>query len=380
MRVLILHSRYLSGPASGENRVVEEEATLLRTGGHEVVTFTPAFAREKGGVRAGLNAIWSRESVREVSTLIKDVDPTVVHVHSLFPVLSPAVIRECSKRGLPVVMTLHNFRLACLPATFLRDGRICEDCLGHVPWRGVVHRCYRQSRAASAAVCASLGVHRTTGTFESVSLFLAVSEFIRRKHIECGLDANRILVKPNFVAPSTRREGPGSSFAVIGRLSYEKGVDTVLRAGSSVPLTVIGDGPDRSALSRNAASSVTFVGTMEPGEVVNALASVRAVLVPSRCYEGQPRVILEAFSAGVPVVASRIGGLPELIEHGVNGLLVEPGDDAGWRAAMGQLMDDAESVQLGRGAYETWRKRFTPQVALPQLENAYRIALNGRED
>jgi glycosyltransferase involved in cell wall biosynthesis len=314
--------------------------------------------------------------VRTVSRLAEDTQPTVVHIHSLFPTLSPAVIRECSKRRLPVVMTLHNFRLACLPATFLRDGRICEDCLGHIPWRGVVHGCYRQSRAASAALCASLGLHGAAGTFDGVSLFLAVSDFVRRKHIESGMDSGRILVKPNFVPKGDLRDGAGREFAMVGRLSAEKGVDTALQAaGSSLALTLIGDGPERNRLSRRAGSSVRFAGTIEPDEVASALPSFRGVLVPSRCYEGQPRVILEAFSAGVPVIASRIGGLTELVEDGANGLLVEPDDVAGWRDAMERLMNDDEAVRLGRGAYETWRQRFTPEIALRHLEEAYRVAV-----
>ncbi len=162
MRVLVLHSRYPTGTSSGENRVVDDEVELLRAAGHEVRLWSPS--PEDGGgtsrLRLGARAVWSRPAVREVERLAAELRPDVVHVHNLYPLLSPAVLRTAAA---PVVMTLHNYRLLCLPATFLRDGRTCEDCLGALPWRGVVHRCYRGSAAGSASLAASLGMHRRWG-------------------------------------------------------------------------------------------------------------------------------------------------------------------------------------------------------------------------
>jgi glycosyltransferase involved in cell wall biosynthesis len=374
MRIVLLHSRYLSGDLSGENRVVDDEAALLEHAGHEVVTFMPSARVEAGPVALARNAIWSSSAVRRVRRLVDEFRPDVLHVHSLFPALSPAVLRVPA----PVVMTLHNARLLCLPATLLRDGQSCEACIGRVPWRGLVHACYRGSRPASATMAASLTLHRAIRTLDGVTLFLAVSEFVRSRHVAAGIEPSRIRVKPSFVHPGSRRVGPGGPFLVIGRLTQEKGVDTLLRAWGEWPLEIIGDGEERRALERLAPSSVSFLGAIPGSEVSDALTRARALLIPSRS-EGLPRVVIEAFAAGVPVIASRVGGLPELVEHSVSGLLVGVDDGDGWRAAVGRLTDDAESIRLGDGAFRTWRERHSPECGLRALELAYTDAMRLRE-
>jgi glycosyltransferase involved in cell wall biosynthesis len=374
MQVLSIHSHYLSA-VSGENRVVAEEVDLLRRGGHDALLYSPSVDTDTNRARWAADTVWSRSAVDAVRELVKHHRPDVIHIHALYPRLSPAPIRAAAELGVPVVATLHNFRLLCLPATLLRDGRICEDCLGRLPWPGVVHGCYRRSRPASAAMAASLALHRARGTFDRVALFLAVSEFVKRKHVEAGFHPDRIVVKPNFATAQVRRRDPGGAFLVLGRLSTEKGIDTLLRSWDGLTLDVVGEGPERERLIELAPSSVSFHEPLPPTAVPELLARARALLVPSRCYEGQPRVVLEAFAAGVPVLASRIGGLPELVEHAVNGLLVDVDDERGWREATERLMDDDESERLGEGAFRTWQKRFTPELALKNLEDAYSTAI-----
>lgn len=370
MRIVLLHSRYLSGELSGENRVVADEAELLREGGHEVTTFTPQARLEVGPFRMARNAVWSSAAVAQVQRLLTEFRPDVVHVHSLFPALSPAVLRTSA----PIVMTLHNARLLCLPATFLRDARACESCIGKIPWRGVVHGCYRASRPASATLAASLTLHRALRTFDRVALFLAVSEFVRAKHVEAGFDAHRIRVKPNFVPPAKRRVGSGGSFLVIGRLTREKGVDILLSGWGDAPLEVVGEGDERRALEDTAPGGVRFRGAVPASSIPDLLVNARALLIPSRS-EGLPRIVVEAFAAGIPVVGSRVGGLPELVEHGVNGLLVDVDDVEGWREAVARLGDDELSTRLGMGAFATWERRHSPQAGLANLEAAYTDAI-----
>jgi glycosyltransferase involved in cell wall biosynthesis len=371
MRILVLHSRYLSGSTSGENRVVDDEIELLRSAGHEVRSWTPSMT-ETRPLRAAVNAIWSTDEASNVRRLIALDRPDVVHIHNLFPQLSPLVIRAAASRGVPTVVTLHNFRLMCLPATFLREGTPCEACAGSVPWRGVVHGCYRGSRPASMVLASSLMVHRAARTFDSVGLFLAVSDFVRSAYVEHGIDDARIRVKNNFAWPQPKRQGAGAGFLVLGRLSPEKGVDTAIAAvAGSGSLTVVGDGPERERLAATAPVGISFVGAVAPESVPAYLSRARAVLVPSRCYEGAPRSIIEAFAAGVPVIASRTGGMPELVQDGVNGLLVPPGDIRAWRTAIDRLLDDDVSERLGHGAYATWAERLSPAHAAKELERAY---------
>jgi glycosyltransferase involved in cell wall biosynthesis len=372
MRVLVLHSRYASGASSGENRVVEDEVELLRAAGHDVRLWAPMPDDATAGSRIGLavSAVWSRGAVAEVRRLAAEFQPDVIHVHNLFPLLSPAVLRAV---GAPVVVTLHNYRLLCLPAVFLRDGRACEDCLGKFPWRGVVHRCYRGSAAGSAALAASLGVHRRMRTFDHVAMFLAVSEFVCRKHLEAGFDPARIRVKPNFGSAQPRRQGPGEDFLFLGRLSEEKGLDRLVSIWRDVParLVVVGDGPERARLEAAAPDTVEFRGSVPSDQVPAFLARARALVLPSICYEGAPRTVVEAYAAGVPVVANRYGALPGVVTDGVTGLLVEPGDAAAWRTALASVMDDGTSERLGDGAFAAWRTGYSPERGIADLEAAY---------
>jgi glycosyltransferase involved in cell wall biosynthesis len=378
MRILIAHSRYLSGAASGENSVVDDEARLLRQGGHDVTLWDPSpeGLSGLGLVRKGVQAVWSRPAVEHVRDLVRANDIEVVHVHNMFPLLSPAVLRVGSAEGASVVVTLHSYRLLCLPGTFVRSGRICEDCLGRTPWPGVVHACYRGTRLGSGAVAGSLALHRAVGTFEAVHMYLAVSSFVRQKYLETGWQPDRIVVKSNFAWPQEQRDGPGEYFLFLGRLAPEKGVDTLMEIWSDVAakLLVVGDGPEGSRLRSNAPPGVEFLGTVQPSQVAALVRRARAVLVPSRWYEGQPRTILEAYAAGVPVIASRVGGLPEVVEDGTSGFLVGARDRAGWIEAVDRLRDDAEAARLGAGAYAAWKARFTPEQGLLSLERAYRRA------
>ena len=184
LKLVTLHSQYSTGVLSGENRVVADEVELLRGAGHQVELFSPTVSPHSSRLRLATDAIWSRSAVAQVASLVGDARPDVVHVHSVFPRLSPAVLRAVGDR--PIVMTLHNFRLQCLPATFLRGTDVCEDCLGHLPWRGVMHGCYRGSRPASAAMATSLALHRGARSFERVTRFLAVSTFVRRQAYSGG--------------------------------------------------------------------------------------------------------------------------------------------------------------------------------------------------
>lgn len=378
MRVLIIHSRYLSGLASGENSVVEDEARLLSEGGHEVQVWqpTPSHVAGVGLVRTGIETAWSAQAVAQVRAMVREAGAHVVHAHNLFPTLSPAVLSAAADEGATVIMTLHNYRLMCLPATYLRSGRICEDCAGRLPWRGVLHRCYRGSLPGSAALAASLSVHRALRTFDRVDLYLAVSEFLRAKYVDAGFRPERVRIKSNFAWATTRRQGSGDFFLYVGRLSAEKGIHTVVRAWHDVParLIVVGDGPDAEELRSIAPEHVEFTGLLRRAEVADLLTKAKALLVPSLSYEAQPRAILEAYAAGVPVIASRIGGLPDLVTDGESGRLVSPRRPGAWAEAVVQLLNESETERLAEGAYQLWKSRYSPERALENLNEVYQSA------
>ncbi|MGH2739800.1 MAG: glycosyltransferase [Actinomycetota bacterium] len=381
MKVLILHSRYL-GAVSGENQVVESEARLLREAGHDVRVWEPR-PRSTAGMgllQTGLDAIWSRSAARRVRALTEADQPDVVHVHNLFPSLSPAVIRVARAGGAAVVMTLHNYRLLCLPATLVRNGASCELCVGRFPLPGIRYRCYRGSLPGSAALAFSLGLHRATKTFGLVDRFLAVSEFVRAKHVEGGLPEESVVVKPHFSWPSPRRTGPGDYFLFLGRLAREKGLASILGSWRRVasPLVVVGEGPELERLRALAPPGVEFRGPVPPEDVSALVSGARAILVPSLWQEPAGRILLEAFSAGVPVLASEVGGMAETVQHDVSGLLLPPGDAVAWEHAILRLGSDADSERLGAGAWTQWRERHGPDQGLKDLEHAYRSAIRSR--
>ncbi|MGH2820852.1 MAG: glycosyltransferase, partial [Actinomycetota bacterium] len=264
---MILHSRYLSWAASGENRVVDDEARLLAEGGHEVDRWEVPFSTSGPGlIQSGVGAIWSSTAVAEVRRRVRSFRPDVVHFHNLFPKLSPAAVRAAEDEGVAVTMTLHNYRLMCLPGTLRRAGAPCELCVGKVPWRGVAYRCLRDSALGSGALAASLVVHRALDTFSRITLCLAVSEFVASKHVEAGLPAEQVRVKRNFSWEMPRRRAPGEFFLYLGRLSPEKGVGTLLEAcrRSAFPLVIAGDGQEADALRAAAPEGVDFRGAIPP--------------------------------------------------------------------------------------------------------------------
>ena len=363
--------------------MVEDESRLLQDAGHEVSVWAPEprALGELDQLRLGASAVWSRAAVAQVRRIIRQRGIEVVHVHNLFPTLSPAVLRAARAEGAAVLVTLHNYRLMCLPANLLRDGKVCESCVGRLPWRGVQHACYRDSRLGSAALATSLSLHRAIRTYSDVTRFLAVGEFVRKKHIEAGIPASRISVKPNFTWPVPHRGGPGDYFLFLGRLASEKGVDTLLRTwsllGSDARLVIVGEGPQGESLRTVAPEGVEFRGEVPPAEVAGILEGARALLVPSRWYEAAPRTIIEAYAAGVPVVASRFGALPELVQEDVTGFLAQPDDAESWADQIRALGEDATSERLGHGALGLWSERYSPQRGLEGLERAYQNAIAG---
>lgn len=392
MRVLQLHTRYRQ--PGGEDAVVAAEAAMLRAAGHEVQALT---AQNPSGARAGLGALalssWNPAARRSAERVARDLRPDVAHVHNTWYAMSPSVLAGLSAAGVPVVTTLHNYRLACANALLYRDGAPCTDCVGASPWQGVRHRCYRGSVLQSAAAASNIALHGAAGTWAAhVRVFLALTEFARATFVAAGLPSSAILVRPNATAdPGPRSTPPSASRTVlwVGRLVPEKGVDILLEAwrhrahppdldgdvNRELELVIVGDGPQRGALERAAPPRVRLIGAQPPERVRDLLLAARALVFPSRWYEGQPMAVLEAFAAGVPVLAADLGGLAETVAPVGRRWLLPPGDAAAWARGLALLADGAEVDAAGARARRVYEQRHTPRGAVASLEHAYALAI-----
>jgi len=385
MRILLIHNRYLQ--PGGEDAVFEAEKALLECSGHEVVPFVGDNARLDGmnPLMAAVTAVWSREAQRNLRQLIRETSPGVAHLHNTFLMISPAAYYACKEAGIPVVQTLHNYRLLCPNALFFRDGRVCEDCIGRiVPWPGVVHACYRGSRAASGVLATILTVHRALGTWtRMVDIFIALTEFARQKFIEGGFPAEKIVVKPNFVYPDPGvGDGEGGYALFVGRLTPEKGVETLLAAWERlempVPLKVVGDGALASKVAKAAelGQAVEWLGRKPREEVIGLMKQAAFLVFPSECYEGFPMTIAESYATGVPVVASNLGAMASLIDHGRTGLHFRPGDPEDLAAKVEWLLTHpAELTRMRKEARAEYEAKYTAERNYQLLMEIYERAI-----
>jgi glycosyltransferase involved in cell wall biosynthesis len=384
MRILLIHNRYRSEMASGENRIVDQETELLRDGGHTVIPFireSDEIARFGLLDRARLPArvVWSEADRHELLRLARRTRPDVVHIHNTFPLISPSVVYAAAQSELPIVMTLHNFRLFCANGMLYRDGHVCESCLGSSPLPGLLHACYRGSRLATTPIVSNIALHGLLRTWDRVDAFIVLSRFAREKVVEGGLPESRVIVKPNSVPRPLRvRDGAGDHFVFLGRLSPEKGPDLLLSAWSRElgTLMMVGDGPMRGVLERRArdlGDSVRLLGHRSAAECSQVLRAARALIVPSRVYEGFPVAVAEAYAHGVPVIAPAHGPFPDIVQEGVTGLLFRPGDavDLGYRMRL--ISDEGASLRMGLGAHEAFEATYTHERNLAALESIYEL-------
>ncbi len=389
MKVLIAHNIYQQ--RAGEEAVVAAETRLLREHGHDVVCYERSNDElqersQLGRIEVAIGTVWSSRSVRELADLLKRERPLIAHFHNTFPLISPSAYYACGRAGVAVVQTLHNYRLLCPGAKLLRDGAVCEACLGHgIAWRGVVHGCYRQSRAATAAAAAMLAAHRAIGSWRTrVHAYIALSEFARQKFIAGGLPAHRIAVKPNFVESGPPQRKPANYALFVGRLSEEKGPHLLVAAWRSlqarIPLRIVGDGPLLETLAREidgmSMAHVELLGRRTSDEVRTLMDGARFMVFPSLWYESAPMTIIEAFSRGLPVVTSRLGSMAEFVEDGATGLHFEPGDAADVAAKVEWAWTHpTEMERMGRAARATYESRYLPSKNYEMLMDIYRGAL-----
>ncbi len=387
MKIIQFHNEYkLSG---GEDTVVENERLQLEANGHEVIQHK-RHNRDLEDPWVLLSTLWSlkysSKSYEAVSAVLQRTKPDVAHVHNYFPQYTPAVFDACYENGIPVVHTLHNFRIICPSATFYIGGRIDESSLVKGPYSVVKKRAYRDSYVLTLLVAGMIDYHKNRGTWKTkVDRFLALSEFARDKFIEFGLPPNKVIVKPNFVFDSpdggndlNSRIPQDRKYAIyVGRLSEEKGVKVLLDAWEHLDekLVVCGAGP-LDGLVSDAASrlNIDYLGQLDREEVYALIRNADLLIVPSLWYEGLPMVLLEALSMGVPVVVSNIGTLGEVVNEKI-GYRVPPGDKVALRSTVLEHLS-SDSQAKSEGARKEFQDRYSVGSTYHKLMEAYDAAIS----
>ncbi|MEO0513841.1 MAG: glycosyltransferase [Planctomycetota bacterium] len=384
-KVLAVHNYYkLPG---GEDKCFEDEVRMLREHGHDVQTLTVHndLVDQIGRIKLAARTVWNRDAAGRLRDLVRQEKFDVVHFHNTFPLLSPAVYAAARSEGAAVVQMLQNFRLLCPGAFLMRDGKVCEDCLGKtVPWPAIQHSCYRGSRTASAVVAGLNGVHRILGTWrKEVDVFLAMTEFGKRKYVEGGLPIERILVKPNFVHPAPVAGDGGGGYALfVGRLSKEKGLDTLLAAWKmlqpNIRLKIVGGGPLEDQVRDAAAhdSRIEYVGFCDADAVYGLMQSASCLVFPSIWYEGLPKTIIESFACGTPVLTSDIGAQAEVVRHSENGMHFKAGDAGRLAAQVVTMFRDSDRLQEMRVAARlSYTNLYDEAENYRQLIDVYAVAI-----
>lgn len=393
LRILVVHNRYRSEQPSGENNVVDREVALLADGGHDVRLFERrsddiAAMSPLNKIGVPLRVPWNPAVRSELAGLLRAQRPDVVHIHNVFPLLSPSVVAACADAGVPAVATLHNYGMVCPPGTLYRNGAVCTDCLGTRTFPAVRHGCYRGSRLATIPMSLSVAANRRRW-WSGIARFFCISTAQRAILERGGMPADRLTVKYNFVPDhEVRRTGPGEHLLYLGRVTEEKGVRLLMKAwdaldasgGLGLPLVIAGTGPmaDEAAAWAAGRDDVRFLGLQSQDSCRDLIARAAAVVVPSTWPEAFGLVLVEAMAAGVPTIASAHGSFPELVEDGVSGLLHRPGDAESLAGALRRVVDSPElNRELGMAARKRYERDFSPAVGLDRLVAGYRAVLAG---
>jgi len=391
VKLLLVHNYYREH--GGEDDVFASERDLLQRHGHETVEYV----RHNDEIRLysplrqaslALRTTWAWDSYAAFEDLLRRHRPALAHFHNTFPLISPAAYYACQRAGVPVVQTLHNARLLCPQSNYYRDGRICQDCFGKtIPWPGALHGCYRGSRAQSAVVAAMLGVHNRRRTFhKQVDAYIVGSEFYRGLFLQAGFPAERLHVKPHFVAHDPGVGAPNGGYALfVGRLAPEKGADLLLEAWNEVrdvPLKIRGDGTLEAKARAHAAQNprIELLPRLAMDDYLALVRRARFLVWPSfGYYETFGRVAIEAFAAGVPVLASDVGANAELVRDGITGMHFRAGDARDLAVKVRWMWEHPQDTHaMGRSARAQYEREFTAERNYEILMQIYRTTLAGR--
>ena len=383
MRILIIHNYYQH--PGGEDVVFAQEKALL-SDTEDVSSLT--FHNLKGwkGAWQTLWSPWNFRAARLVRQAIRKHQPDVIHIHNLHYAAGPIVVRAAKRMGVPVVMTLHNYRLLCPSATLFHNGKVfTESVQSRFPWKAIRLGVHSHSVVKTAWLAFTNGLHRKAGTWRMVDRYITLTDFAKQLFAgsSLGVPAEKFVTKPNFTANVPSIDAPrGHHFLFIGRLSEEKGVQTLLDAftGTEYQLRIVGDGPLKSIVEEAVQQSpnITYLGTLDRSAITRELTGCTALVFPSIWYEGLPMTLIEAFAAGTPVIASDLGAMRSLVVEGQNGYRFAPGDAAALRRQVAGWLttDDTEKARIGYQAREEYLQHYTAVQNKTLLLDCYRSVLS----
>ena len=385
MKVLLVHGAYQQ--FGGEDSVVRAEKELLERHGDEVFLYSRHNDEIKQFTVVQKAAffpqtVYSRKTTHEIKDVVRSFKPDVAFVHNVYPLISPSVYHELHALRLPAVQVLHNFRPYCPNGFFYTQGRICEACKGGNYLNAIRNRCYKDSYLLSGLYAFTLGANRLAGMVNKIAAFICLTEFFKIKVREAGVPESKLFVRPNFVcAPSLSagRNGTGAYAMYMGRLSPEKGCWTLIHAFErlpNVPLKILGTGPLERELQdyvrQKALTNIEFLGFKTGDEKWELLRNSRCLIMPSEWYENFPVAVLEAYMAAKPVIASRMGGLPYIVEDGHSGLLFAAGKVDELVCKIECLMNNpAMAVQMGNCGRRLSETKYGPEQGYKNLMNIF---------
>lgn len=400
MKVLSVHKfHHIRG---GADRYYFEWSELLDKNGHELMFFSMLHERNQATPYAryfvdnieffngdrmnspatAMRVLYSWQARKRIESLIEDTQPEIAHLHNIAHQLSPSILHSLKRYGLPVVQTVHDYKFGCPTYKFYTGGQVCERCKEHRYYNVVLHKCNRGSLQASLLNCLEMYLHRLIGIYHNVDSFISPSSFLREKMIEYGVSSERVLTVPNFIAADQYEPEytHDDYFVFFGRLVPFKGISTLLEAMKVVKdsrLLVVGEGELREDLQGYAAAqgmdNVAFLGHKSGEELKSIISNGMFSIVPSEWYENLPYAILESFALGTPVVAANIGGIPEMVDPGVDGLLFEPGHVADLAHKIQRLLADRRTLgEMGRQARAKIEREYNPETHYERVMKIYR--------
>ncbi len=383
LRILVVQNHYIG--FGGDDVIVANESSLLSAKGHEVSLWSVQnndLTTLRSRIHTAVNLTYNRQSRARLSQHIAEFRPDVMHCHNLFPQITVSAYDAAAEAGIPIVQTLHDFRSVCCINGFLnRNGRVCELCVGRSPYWGAWHRCYRNSWLGSLVTAHALDRQRRARALEQhVRWFIAQSEPSRRQFIAAGLPEDRIVVKPNFTPDRGDPRACSRQGALfVGRLSPEKGLQTLVKAweGIEFPLRILGGGPVLLSPSADLSRWISLLGHRPHAEVGPAMRQARFLVMPSEYIEGFPMVIVEAFANGLPVIASRLGAMADVIEDGVTGLHFTVGDPDDLAAKVAWAIAHCDRIaEMGSAARRVYETRYSEETNYQSLLTIYRDTIS----